>query len=63
MTAVQALSVAGGPTPFAKLSKIYVMRTENGENKMFPINYKAVVSGRAPQQSIQLKPGDTIVVP
>jgi polysaccharide export outer membrane protein len=63
MTAVQALSVAGGPTPFAKLSKIYVMRTENGENKMFPVNYKAVVSGRAPQQSIQLKAGDTIVVP
>jgi polysaccharide biosynthesis/export protein len=63
MTAVQALSIAGGPTPFAKLSKIYVMRTENGENKMFPVNYKAMVSGHMSQQNIQLKPGDTIVVP
>jgi len=63
MTAVQALSIAGGPTPFAKLSKIYVMRNENGENKMLPVNYKAVVSGRMTQQNIHLKPGDTIVVP
>ena len=63
MTAVQALSIAGGFTPFAKLKKIYVMRTENGENRVFPINYKEVVSGRKSQQNIQLKPGDTIVVP
>jgi len=63
MTAVQALSIAGGFTPFAKLKKIYVMRTENGEDKIFPINYKEVVSGRKSQQNIHLKPGDTIVVP
>jgi polysaccharide export outer membrane protein len=63
MTAVQALSIAGGLTPFAKRTKIYVMRIENGANKMFPINYKEVVSGRKPDQNIQLKPGDTIVVP
>jgi polysaccharide biosynthesis/export protein len=63
MTAVQALSIAGGLTPFAKRKKIYVMRIENGENRMFPINYKEVVAGRVPQQNIQLKPGDTIVVP
>jgi polysaccharide export outer membrane protein len=63
MTAVQALSIAGGLTPFAKAKKIYVMRTENGEHKMFPVNYKEVVSGRKSQQNIILKPGDTIVVP
>lgn len=63
MTAVQALSIAGGFTPFAKLKKIYITRTENGENKIFPINYKDVISGHNSQQNIQLKPGDTIVVP
>jgi len=63
MTAVQALSIAGGLTPFAKRTKIYVMRIENGENKRFPINYKQVVSGHKPEQNIQLKPGDTILVP
>jgi polysaccharide export outer membrane protein len=63
MTAVQALSIAGGFTPFANLKKIYVMRSENGQDKVFPLNYKDVVSGRKPQQNIHLKAGDTIVVP
>jgi polysaccharide export outer membrane protein len=63
MTAMQALSIAGGFTPFANLKKIHVMRTENGENKIFAINYKEVISGRKTEQNIHLKPGDTIVVP
>jgi polysaccharide biosynthesis/export protein len=63
MTALQALSIAGGFTPFANLKKIYVMRAENGQENIFPINYKEVISKRNPQQNIQLKAGDTIVVP
>jgi hypothetical protein len=39
------------------------MRTENGTDKMFPVNYKEVSSGRKPEQNIHLKAGDTIVVP
>jgi polysaccharide export outer membrane protein len=63
MTAMQALSIAGGFTPFANLKKIHVMRTENGENKILSINYKDVMRGRKTEQNIHLKPGDTIVVP
>ena len=63
LTAVQALSIAGGFTPFANLKKIYIMRTENGQEKIFPINYKQLASGRNSQQNIKLKAGDTIVVP
>jgi polysaccharide biosynthesis/export protein len=63
LTAVQALSIAGGFTPFANLKKIYIMRTENGEDKILPINYKELASGHKPQLNIHLKPGDTIVVP
>jgi polysaccharide biosynthesis/export protein len=63
MKAMQALSIAGGFTPFANVKKIYVMRTENGQDKIFRINYKEVVSGRNTEQNIHLKPGDTIVVP
>lgn len=63
MTVMQALSIAGGFTPFANLKKIYVMRTENGADKKFPLNYKEVIHGREMQQNIHLKPGDTIVVP
>lgn len=63
MTAMQALSVAGGFTPYAKLTKIYVMRSENGQDKIFPMNYKEVIHGRKMEENIRLKPGDTIVVP
>jgi polysaccharide export outer membrane protein len=63
MTVMQALSIAGGFTPYANLKKIHVMRTENGADKMFSVNYKEVSSGRKPEQNIHLKAGDTIVVP
>jgi len=63
MTAMQALSIAGGFTPFANVKKIYVMRAENGADKVFRINYKEVISGRKAEQNIHLKAGDTIVVP
>jgi polysaccharide export outer membrane protein len=63
MTVMQALSIAGGFTPYASLKKIYVMRKENGADKIYPVNYKEVISGRKTEQNIQLKPGDTIVVP
>jgi polysaccharide export outer membrane protein len=63
MTVMQALSIAGGFTPFANLKKIYVMRSENGVSHIFPMNYKEVIRGRKTQQNIPLKPGDTIVVP
>jgi len=63
MTVMQALSIAGGFTPYANSKKIYVMRRENGAEKIFHINYKEVISGRKVEQNIPLKPGDTIVVP
>jgi len=63
MTVMQALSIAGGFTPFANLKKIYVMRAENGTDKIFPVNYREVIRGRQMEQNIRLKPGDTIVVP
>lgn len=63
MTVMQALSIAGGFTPYANVKKIHVIRTESGTDKMFPVNYKEVSSGRKTEQNIRLKPGDTIVVP
>jgi len=63
MTVMQALSIAGGFTPFANVKKIHVMRKGNGAAKILVVNYKEVTSGRKPEQNIQLKPGDTIVVP
>jgi len=63
MTVMQALSIAGGFTPYANAKKIYVMRRERGADKIFAFNYKEVISGRKAEQNIHLQAGDTIVVP
>jgi polysaccharide export outer membrane protein len=63
MTVLQALSTAGGLTPYAKTKKIYVLRKVNGKQETYPFNYNDVVKGRQMEQNIMLKPGDTIMVP
>jgi polysaccharide export outer membrane protein len=63
MTVLQGLSSAGGFTAFARTKGIYVLRTEDGKQQKYPVNYKEVISGKHPEQDILLKAGDTIVVP
>ena len=63
MSVLQALSTAGGLTPYAKTKKIYVLRNTNGKQETYPFNYNDVVKGRRMEQNIALKPGDTIMVP
>lgn len=63
MTILQALSNAGGCSPFANTKKIYVMRNENGKQVKYFFNYKEVVAGKHPEQNIALQNGDTIYVP
>jgi polysaccharide export outer membrane protein len=62
MTVLQALSTAGF-TQFANLKAIYLLRRQNGQQIKIPFNYKDAVKGRGTQQSLDLKPGDTLVVP
>jgi polysaccharide export outer membrane protein len=62
MTVLQALSTAGF-TQFANVKAIYLLRTENGQQTKIRFNYKDAIKGRDPQQNIELKPGDTMVVP
>jgi len=63
MTVLQALSSVGGFTQFARLTKIYVLRSEDGKQVRHPFNYKEAVKGDHPEQDIMLQPGDVIVVP
>ena len=63
MTVLQAISSSGGFTQYANSKKVYVLRSENGKQKKYPFNYKAVVKGENPGENIALKSGDTIVVP
>jgi polysaccharide export outer membrane protein len=62
MTVLQALAQAGF-TQFANPKAIYLLRTQDGKQEKLPFNYKDVVKGNHPEQNIELKPGDTIVVP
>jgi polysaccharide export outer membrane protein len=63
MTAMDAISSAGGFTPFAKRTKIYILRKENGKTTTIPFNYKEVLRNRRTEEDVVLKPGDRIVVP
>lgn len=63
MTALEALSSGGGFTPFASVKKIYILRMEDGKQVKYPLNYKEVIAGKAPQENITLRAGDTVVVP
>jgi polysaccharide biosynthesis/export protein len=63
MTMLEALSSAGGFTIFAHTTKIYLLRKTDGKQEKYPFNYKDVIRGKAPDENLQLKAGDTIVVP
>lgn len=63
VSVLQALSMAGGPTPFADLRDIKILRREGGVERAIPFNYKQVQRGERLEQNIILRPGDTILVP
>jgi len=60
---LQALSMAGGLTPFAAENDIKVVRKENGKELVFPFRYAQVKAGTNLEQNITLKGGDVVVVP
>jgi polysaccharide export outer membrane protein len=62
MTALQALSSAGGPTQFADQKRAYLLRHEGGKDTTYPLNYKNLLRGDR-RGNLVLKAGDTIVVP
>jgi polysaccharide export outer membrane protein len=60
---MQALSIAGGLTPYAGHGSIVVLRQENGKQISIPIPYDAISRGEKLDRNILLNPGDVIVVP
>jgi polysaccharide biosynthesis/export protein len=63
MTVLEALSSAGGFTPFARTKDIYILRMVDGKQVKYPFHYKDVVKGKRPEENILLQPNDVIVVP
>jgi polysaccharide export outer membrane protein len=62
-TVLQLIAMAGGVNDYAKSQDIVVMRVENGKPVTYPFNYKDLARRKNLKQNIDLKPGDTVVVP
>lgn len=60
---LQALSLAGGLTPFAAENDITIVRHENGEQRVFRFRYGDARKGKNLEQNILLQRGDVVMVP
>jgi polysaccharide export outer membrane protein len=60
---MQLIAQAGGLKEYANGKRIIIMRTEKGRQISLKFNYKDVIAGKNLTQNIELKPGDTVVVP
>ena len=64
LNVLQALSMAGGLTPFAKEGDIVIVRTQpGGQTLRLPFDYNRVKSGKNLEQNITLQRGDVVLVP
>lgn len=61
MSILQALSIAGGFTPFASPRSIKVVRNHGGKQEVRRVNYYDLIDEG--EGNYLLRPGDTIVVP
>ena len=62
-TVMQLISLAGGLREYANSKNIMIMRKEGDKQTSVKFNYKEVANGKNLKQNIDLKPGDTVVVP
>jgi polysaccharide biosynthesis/export protein len=63
MTVMQLIATAGGLQEFADSKNIIITRMQNGQQTAFPFNYKDFTKRKNLKQNIELRPGDTVVVP
>ncbi len=60
---MQALSMAGGMTPYAAVNKIVILRRSGDKASSIPFAYSEVEKGQNLKQNIILQSGDVVVVP
>jgi polysaccharide export outer membrane protein len=63
MTVMQLIALAGGLLDWADAGRIAVVRTENGRETGFRVNYNDLKNLQRLEQNIVLRPGDTVIVP
>ncbi|MDH5354631.1 MAG: polysaccharide export protein [Gammaproteobacteria bacterium] len=60
---MQALSLAGGLTAYAKSNSIRIIRRTDKGQEVINFDYTKITEGKAPETNVLLKSGDTIIVP
>ena len=62
-TLLQAISMVGGFTQYAKRNEITVLRKGSRQEERIVVRYDRILSGKNPEQNLVLETGDTVVVP
>ena len=60
---VQALTLAGGFTPYANGRDIQILRRQDGREVTFKFDFRSISRGRDLEQNIILQSGDVVLVP
>lgn len=60
---VQALTLAGGFTPYANSRNIQILRRQDGREVTFSFDFRDVSRGRNLKQNIILQSGDVVLIP
>jgi polysaccharide export outer membrane protein len=62
-TVLQLIAMAGGLLEYADKDNVVIVRTDQGRQQTLRFNYKDVVRRKNLDQNIELRPGDTVIVP
>lgn len=60
---VQALTLAGGFTPYANSRDIQILRRQDGKEVTYAFDFRSISRGRKLEQNIILQSGDVVLVP
>ena len=63
MDVLQALTMAGGLTPYADADDIKILRRTETGTQVMEFDYDEVIDGESLEMNVILKAGDTVVVP
>ena len=63
ITITEAVAMAGGPSRFAALSRVVLIRPTPSGPRRIPIDLGAIYSGTRPEMNLVLIPGDTLHLP
>jgi polysaccharide export outer membrane protein len=63
LSVTEAVALAGGPSRFASLSKVVLIRPSDAGPRRIPLDLGAIYSGKRPEMNIAILSGDTLYLP